>query len=359
MKKIYPLYKQEKIDREDLRKKLNPKEKKIFNNFIDFCKMSCNEESAGDTETVLFQIRDVMEKPLTSLKKEDVIKFCGVVNSSSRGEWAKSDSKAILKRFIKFYYKDWSSRFGDLNQTIKNKNISVNHDKINSGTLLTEEELERMLRSATILRDKLVLILSYELGARPHELRLMKWSQVKLNREPAVVTLITHKGGKDESRTLPLNESKIHFERWEQEYPYPNKNQNDYVFPNPRHREKPLTDNGFSYIIPKIAKIAGIQKRVWGYLLRHTRLTDIRKKGMQEKIAMLFGGHSDPDVSSLYTHLNSDDLQNEVLTKIYHVTEPTKEQRDEYLRRIEKLEQALEELGLGRGVIDLTPMDED
>lgn len=346
MKKEYPNFRQIKLTSKELDKKLNKKDKKILDDFLEFCGITANPNKVDDKKTLMLQIRYIIEKSFDKITKNDLIKFANLLNGSNRQEWTKNEIKITFKKFLRWMYPDWSVRFGELNDILKCKSIKVNSKRINSSTLLTENEIELMLRNAEGLRDKAILILCIELGARPHELRLLKWSQVHLDREPAEITLLTSKGNHEGSRTLPLQDSVLHLERWKQEFCYPDRKDSDYVFPHTKKRNEPMSEAMFCYVIKKIAKKAGIDRPIYGYLIRHTRLTEIRKKGLHGKYALLYGGHDDPRMEDVYVHLNGDDLRSEVLTKVYNVQEPSKEQKTKWEKEIKTLKETIERMSV-------------
>lgn len=344
MKTEYPDFKRLKVHRDHLEKDLNKKDNKILADFLEFCGITANPDKVMDKKTLMLQIRDVMEKGYDKITKMDLIKFMNVLNKSEKKEWTKHEIKIILKKFLRWKYPDWSTRFGNLNEIIKNKTIGVNYEKLNSSTLVSDEEIEKILRSARSLRDKSIIILTYELGARPHELRLLKWRQIKLNRDNPTVTLLTSKGNREGERELPIKDSIIHLERYKQEYPYSDVRDSDFVFPKKSNRDEPMTEGMFSYVIRTAAQRAGIKRQIYGYLLRHTRLTEIRRKGLGERYALMFGGHKDARMGEIYVHLNGDDLRSEVLSKVYSIEEPSAEQISKWQKEIKELKTLVGEL---------------
>ena len=69
MKKEYPNYKKLKLRRDDLEKKLNKKDKKILDDFLEFCGITANPDKIRDKKTTIFQIRDVMERSYDIITK--------------------------------------------------------------------------------------------------------------------------------------------------------------------------------------------------------------------------------------------------------------------------------------------------
>ncbi len=98
-------------------------------------------------------------------------------------------------------------------------------------------------------------------------------------------------------------------------------------------------------IIKATAKKAGITREINTYLLRHTRLTEISKKGVKGTMHNLFSGHVKGSVQeAVYVHLDASDMRQELLDKVYRLDEPTEEQNDRYEERVRVLENQLREV---------------
>lgn len=65
-----------------------------------------------------------------------------------------------------------------------------------------------------------------------------------------------------------------------------------------------LTQNHFRHRLKKYAKIAGIEKRVYPHLLRHTGATVFLEEGGTERHLQIILGHADGRMTAHYTHLS-------------------------------------------------------
>jgi integrase len=220
-------------------------------------------------------------------------------------------------------------------------NYLVNNEKINKAVLLTPKELQLMLHRAEKLRDKALLILLYETGARPQEIRDLRWRDV--NWEAKEVHLYSKKTKGD--RDLPLKESLKHLRRWKSEWVYPDPRDQDYIFPSlvgsRPDRTKPVSVTYINRIIKGLARKAEITRPINTYLLRHTRLTEIRKLGIQGVEFNQFAGHRPGSrQESVYVHLDNDDMKRSILEKVYKLGEE-EQQTKNHEERVERLERQL------------------
>lgn len=333
MKKSYPNYRT-KGGVEFINLMLKPKDKKVFNDFLDYCRITAGESKIRNIRMIMLQIYDVMERPYYSISLSDLRKFLAVLNQSDKLTETQNDIKKTLKRFLKWYYKNWNERFEEL-RDIRTKD-GMNHKKLNPSAILKKEEIEKLIRSAESLRYKAMIMLMFESASRPEEILKLRWSDLDLNK--GEVKLHSSKTGS--VRVNPIQESIIHLERYKQEYPFSDVKANDFVFPSPNDRNKQVTHSAI-YDYLKIIGLRALGKHIYPYLLRHTRLTEIHKL-LPTQVACKFAGHS-PEMAKRYTHLSNDDVREAMLEKIYHIEELTKEGKDKLEMKLNLIEKKLKE----------------
>lgn len=310
MKIEYPNYKG--IGIEFIRKKLPQRDKKFLDDFLGFCSITAGNKKLRNIERIMLQLYDVMEISYSVITLEELRGVLAALNKSQKSNETQNDIKKVLKRYITWYYKDWSIRFNEL-KDIKTKS-TLNEEKINPSTLLKPDEIENLIRGAESLRHKALIILFFESGGRPEEILKLKWKDVDLVRNEVKL----HSSKTDKTRVNPLNESIIHIRRYKQEYPYSNVKADDFVFPSPINREKHITVEAFGDYLKRLG-FQVLNRPIFPYLIRHTRLTQIHKT-LPTQVACKFAGHS-PEVARRYTHLTNDDVREAMLDKIYHVEE--------------------------------------
>ena len=223
-------------------------------------------------------------------------------------------------------------------------NYLVNKARVNKSTLLSPHELKAMLHAAERIRDKTLLVLLYETAARPQEVRNLRWGDVNWDQQE--IHLYSKKCKED--RDLPLRESLRHLKRWKEEWVLSDPTDKDYIFPSligsRVDRTRPVSVSYINRIIKNLAQKVGIQRRVSTYLLRHTRLTEVRKCGLQGLEFNQFAGHHPASrQESVYVHLDNDDMKQSVLEKVYKIREEENATRS-YEQRIASLETQLKEV---------------
>lgn len=310
MKNLYPNYKGKRV--EDIRERLKLRDNKTLNDFLDYCRITAGEKKIKNIERIMLQIYDVLDCSL-SFNLERLRKLLSLLNQSDKLTSTQNDIKKVLKRFLKWKYSDWNNRFAEFRDLIIKD--GRNHDKINSSTILKEDEIESLLRQAESLRYKAMIILAYESAGRPEEILKLKWNDIDLDR--GSVKLHSSKTGR--TRINPIKEAVIHLKRYKQEYPYSFVRADDYVFPSPKDRKLPIASQKVHDYLKKLGFTA-IKRPIFMYLIRHTRLTSLHQK-LSPKAYEKFADHSIDTAIKHYSHLSSDDVREEMLEKIYHIEE--------------------------------------
>lgn len=83
-----------------------------------------------------------------------------------------------------------------------------------------------------------------------------------------------------------------------------------YVFPNRKGEPKEYTTYG--HTLRRAAKNAGIKKRVYPYLTRHTFVTDMLREGVKDKAIMAMTGHASRAMLDHYGHLTQEETLKEI-----------------------------------------------
>ena len=170
---------------------------------------------------------------------------------------------------------------------------------------LTELDVEKLLAAPDVatllgLRDRTMLEVLYACGLRVSELTGLKLGEINLRQG---VIRIVGKGSKE--RLVPMGEEAI---SWLTRYLKDARNEllknnraQDVVFPS--NRGVAMTRQTFWHRIRKLAKEAGIQKKLSPHTLRHAFATHLLNHGADLRVVQLLLGHSDLSTTQIYTHV--------------------------------------------------------
>jgi integrase len=174
--------------------------------------------------------------------------------------------------------------------------------KLNPNKLLTPAEIQNMIRLWDNSRDKAFLAMMYETGMRRGELISLRREDVVIKDGECKIRIPDNSEGADiqaktGSRSLVMIEYLEYIEKYLSLFPG---KPTDRLFPIKRSRA--------GQIITKMAAKAGIEKRVYPHLLRHTRATELARAGMQEtSMKKRFGWTEDSSQIKRYTSLTDED----------------------------------------------------
>lgn len=340
--KKYPCFERGQLKK--IFEKLPPKERAMIEEYAKYRSINITSKpKLEDTKRHIVQTRYITQKPLDFFTLKDLRDFLALLNASGRELSGKDDVKITLKNFLKWKFKNWSERFEGLKDIrTANRERQFNHKKINASTLLTKEELERMMKYETRLYWKAFLIVLWESGLRPLEVRRLKWEDIEFNSEGEVSELNVFATKTQRSRVVYVKEATYYLKRLQEE----SKEKSVFCFPSPFDNNKIISKFTVSNWIRKLSK-KSIGRSIFCYILRHSRATELYKLASENKIskdvASLHMGHS-KDMSKIYTHLNKTQIKEMMIKAVYNLEEMPPKERHELEERIKDLEEKNEQI---------------
>jgi len=174
--------------------------------------------------------------------------------------------------------------------------------------VLDREEVDRLETATPTERNKLMIRLLGDCGLRADELCRLRTGDI-LQRDRRAEVHVTGKGS--EERLVPLVPG-LH--RRLDRYLRGGRPDaaGDHIFVSLRRGKsgefEPLTPSGVLQVVKDAADRAGIRKRVYTHLLRHTFITNALRAGMNPLLVAKIVGHSSLKmITEVYEHLNRDD----------------------------------------------------
>ena len=166
-------------------------------------------------------------------------------------------------------------------------------------TVLSREEVGRLIDSASNLLHYTILMTLYATGLRRAELCGLKVADIDSQRMMLHVRQGKGKRDRDVPMTPKLVETLREYWRWMKP--------KTYLFPgmdNNWRADKPISAKAIYIIVRDAAKRAGITKPVSPHCLRHSWATHLLEAGEDLRKIQLLLGHSDLETTSVYLHLS-------------------------------------------------------
>ncbi|MBU8883961.1 tyrosine-type recombinase/integrase [Kaistella sp. DKR-2] len=177
-------------------------------------------------------------------------------------------------------------------------------------TVLSRQEVWRMLQTAELLKHKLLIGLIYGCGLRCMEVRNIELQHLDFDRR--MLHVVQGKGRKD--RYVPLSEHLIRglktFIKVENPVQYlfnGNHNRNieeiDILTPKSTGFDSRYSQRGVQWVIKTISKKAGITKEVHTHTLRHSYATHLLEDGVPIIMVQKLLGHERIESTMEYLHV--------------------------------------------------------
>jgi site-specific recombinase XerD len=171
-------------------------------------------------------------------------------------------------------------------------------------TVLSLEEVTRLINAAGNLQQRALLMTLYGTGMRRTEVSLLKVSDVDSQR--MMIRVERGKGGA--GRDLPLSpallETLREYWRW--------KKPRLYLFASSERKrgtDRPISDHTIWYACAEAARHAGLTKRVSPHCLRHSFATHLLEAGTDLRTIQILLGHGDLETTAKYLHLSQRPLR--------------------------------------------------
>ena len=181
--------------------------------------------------------------------------------------------------------------------------------KVQPSDILGEDEVYAMIEQASSIRDKAIISLLFDSGIRIGELLNLRKRDVDLNSNPAHVSV----SGKTGIRPVALIFSPPYMGQY---LDLTKLKQDDYLWKDIGSWSN-LNRRPEAAAIRKMLRItasrAGISKRIYPHLFRHSRATFYAKKMTEQEMKIYFGWSGSSTMAGVYSHLSSKDADAAVL----------------------------------------------
>jgi site-specific recombinase XerD len=255
----------------------------------------------------LASIGEMLGKPFKEATFEDIKRIVHHYEAGDYSVWTRHDIKVILKQFYKWLDGD------DYPKVVKWIKTTIPHkDKplVPESALLTEDEVNKLIATADHPRNKAILAILGESGARIGEIGNLTIGQVKIDASGAVLNV----SGKTGRRRLRIISATAYLVKWLDIHP---DNTNPYaplwVNIGTKDYHKQMTYEGIRKVLIETFQKAGIKKRCNPYIFRHSRASQLARHLTEFQMNSYFGWIQGSRMPSLYVHISGKDLDEDIL----------------------------------------------
>jgi len=249
-----------------------------------------------------------IKKPIEKADKKDLERFIDSI--SERKPNTIRQRITTLKIFFKWLKKP---EIADFPMPKKDGNNLLSSD------LLSEDDIEKMVNIADNPRDKALLNVLFDSACRKSEILNLNIEDFVADSDGTGYICVDGKTGK---RQVPLSFSIPSLKAWLNNHPFKNKTDSPMFIATKQSFGHRLSDSTLEMIIKGCAKKSKVNKNVFCHLFRHSRLTDLDKKGLSHTAMKYFAGWSkNSNMPSVYSHFSAQDTK-ELIYEADGITQP-------------------------------------
>ena len=167
-------------------------------------------------------------------------------------------------------------------------------------SVLTKEEISKLLNSFYSKKSKLMVSLLYACGLRVSELVNLKIEDLFFDEKVGYVKQA--KGKKDRMFNIP----NFLLEDLKKQVELQKKSNEEFLFSGTNGK---LTERNIQKIVEKASKRVGLQKNVHCHTLRHSFATHLLEQGVDIRKIQELLGHADLSTTQIYTHISREELK--------------------------------------------------
>ena len=172
--------------------------------------------------------------------------------------------------------------------------------------LLTEEELLKIIQHCQTVRDRALISALAESGCRVSEIGNMQIKHVSFEEYGARLTV----SGKTGMRKILVINSTPFLQEWINQHP---NNQNKDAFLWSGQHTEALCYARINAILKTASRRAGIKKRIYLHLLRHSRATILANKMSDSALKHYLGWTQSSKMAGIYIHMSGKETDETIL----------------------------------------------
>jgi integrase len=249
------------------------------------------------------------DKPITQLSKAEVERLISQINTSNYKETTKRDYKIIMKRYFQ-----WSRGLDEDEQLYPDEvrwiKTTQKRKRLLPEALLSVDEIKKMVETAENQRDRAFILTHYESGCRIGETLSLRICNISFDKNGAILRV----DGKTGPRRVRVIAASPAIASWLNIHPL-REDPNAYLWVGTGTvgRYEFLNYDGARALLKRLALKAGLNKRVYTHLLRHSRATALASDLKEAQLKEMFGWVPGSDMPETYVHLSGRDVDSALL----------------------------------------------
>jgi integrase len=261
----------------------------------------------------------MLKKPLRAATKKDIVRIVEELEKSKYADWTKHSYRLVLKKLYLWLETGKLNNGGEYPELVDWISLSMrNNNHRLPESILTEDEIRRLVSAATNPRDKAFVFALWESGCRIGEFLGLKRKHVEFDNYGCVL----HVEGKTGGRRIRLIGSAPSLGVWLDNHPHKD-NQDSLVWTNLSANKMgmSLDYGGASKLLRTLAHRAKIEKKVNPHSFRHSRASVLAASLSDAVLKEFFGWTQGSKMAMTYIHLSGKNVDHALL-ELYGLKKP-------------------------------------
>lgn len=288
----------------------NEENRELVRNFDSFNAARGVKYNTRRTYTfILYRLTRAMNKGFKNVIRKDLEDYFARLNGTVT-DATMSTHKVIVKKFFQWVY-GLDEGYPDIVRWMK----SSSGQNSLPDELLTQEDIKKIKEGCDSQRDRALIGMLYEGGFRAEEELVLKIKNVVFDQYGAVIILPKKaKRLKTGQRRIRLIDSAPDLQLWLNMHPLKDDPEAPlWLIVEKCRKGEALKYEGLYALIRKACKRAGLKKKVYPHLFRHSIATERAKNFTEQELKTMFGWSGSSRMAGRYVHLSGADVENKLL----------------------------------------------
>ncbi len=255
-------------------------------------------------------------KDFDKATKEDYMKFIAELKRRGLSQETVHTYIKVLKVFHK-----WLNGNNEYPECVAWMRVKENRIKKLPEELLTPEDVKLLLKFCENKRDKALVAVLWESGARAGEIGTMKIKHVAFDEFGCKITI----NGKTGMRRIRLVSAALYLLEWINHHPRREDPEAPLWVSTNVDKVSLMTYDALRLQLHKIARRVGLKKPVNPHNFRHSRATYLAQFLTEAQMKEYFGWVRDSDMAARYVHLSGKQMDDAIL-KLYGLKKEEKKE---------------------------------
>lgn len=246
----------------------------------------------------LEHLERTVRKPFETMTRDDITTWL----NASQSTLAPLTTRQYLEHARRFFA--WIGR-GQVFDGVRFEGKARKHPI----QVLDQEEVLRLAQAADNQRDRALVMVLYDTGCRQEGLLGLRIKNIQFDEHGAHIHIRETKNNSE--RYVRTVRSTADLKLWLSMHPRPNPESPLWTSMRPPH--EPIGEDGLWHMLRRLARRAGISKRVHAHGFRHTRATHLAKSLTDGQMRVHFGWGRHSSMPAYYAELSGRDTEEALL----------------------------------------------